>query len=308
MGSGVSRFAGSGTLKRLVHSANLPLDVDDDISHDQLTDPGKVPELSAYTQAYDAKGFFTGVRSRVTIHKPAAVVYQSLSTNLHHVFTPMTVCDDTIEEDDGQGNQTLFRIIRVPFRVVFVSGNLKLRFRVRQSRQDGKIKFVNVQEGRLITRLLAEFDITPIPGTNGEAEATDVLLDAQIKAKQLPPPPFKSMVKGIMVAKIDQCMLDLMRFHGEGEDHGPQEPGSPVEPVATASATVTASSQSPKASDMDRVAAGNRLTSHRPQSPLSESDVSEASQSPALSETPPLGKALPKSSPSPMASIDDNYL
>lgn len=33
-------------------------------------------------------------------------------------------------------------------------------------------------------------------GTNGEAEATDVLLDAQIKAKQLPPPPFKSMVKG----------------------------------------------------------------------------------------------------------------
>lgn len=42
MGSGVSRFAGSGTLKRLVHSANLPLDVDDDISHDQLTDPGKV--------------------------------------------------------------------------------------------------------------------------------------------------------------------------------------------------------------------------------------------------------------------------
>ena len=49
------------------------------------------PPLSAYTQAYDVKGFFTGVRSRVTIHKPAAVVYQSLSTNLHHVFTPMTV-------------------------------------------------------------------------------------------------------------------------------------------------------------------------------------------------------------------------
>ena len=98
----------------------------------------------------------------MTIHKPAAVVYQSLSTNLHHVFTPVTVllslnsiwpcnnsalsntglilnycaqvCDDTIEEDDGQGNQTLFRVVRVPFRVVFVSGNLKLRFRVKQSR------------------------------------------------------------------------------------------------------------------------------------------------------------------------------
>lgn len=123
--------------------------------------------MSAYTQAYDAKGFFTGVRSRVTIHKPAAVVYQSLSTNLHHVFTPVTVlllfclrshatsmltqtlasrlaccaqvCDDTVEEDDGQGNQTIFRIVRVPFRVVFVSGNLKLRFRVTQSRQDGKV-------------------------------------------------------------------------------------------------------------------------------------------------------------------------
>lgn len=49
------------------------------------------------------------------------------------------VCDDTVEEDDGQGNQTIFRIVRVPFRVVFVSGNLKLRFRVTQSRQDGKV-------------------------------------------------------------------------------------------------------------------------------------------------------------------------
>ena len=104
----------------------------------------------------------------MTIHKPAAAVYQSLSTNLHHVFTPMTVscctvsldllhvlslllllgviglvimqvCDDTIEEDDGEGNQRIFRVIRVPFRVVFVSGNLKMRFHVQQSRQDGKV-------------------------------------------------------------------------------------------------------------------------------------------------------------------------
>lgn len=49
------------------------------------------------------------------------------------------VCDDTIEEDDGQGNQKLFRVIRVPFRVVFVSGNLKLRFHVQQSQKDGKV-------------------------------------------------------------------------------------------------------------------------------------------------------------------------
>ena len=42
MGNGVSRFAGSGTLKRLANAANLPLEIDDDISHDQLKDPGKV--------------------------------------------------------------------------------------------------------------------------------------------------------------------------------------------------------------------------------------------------------------------------
>ena len=48
MGGGVSRFAGSGTLKRLANAANLPLEVDDDISHDQLKDPGKVPQRSQY--------------------------------------------------------------------------------------------------------------------------------------------------------------------------------------------------------------------------------------------------------------------
>ncbi|KAA6417138.1 MAG: hypothetical protein FRX49_12893 [Trebouxia sp. A1-2] len=144
MGNGVSRFAGSGTLKRLVNAANLPLEVDDDISHGQLQDPGKPPPLSAYTQAYDAKGFFTGVSD--------------------HTVICLQVCDDTIEEDDGQGNQKIFRVIRIPFRVVFVSGNLKLRFHVEQSRKAGKVNFVNVKEGRLITKLLAEFDVTPCTG------------------------------------------------------------------------------------------------------------------------------------------------
>lgn len=124
-----------------------------------------------------------------------------------------------------------------------------------------QINFVNVQEGRLITRLLAEFDIKPIAGElfikamsiltgvaclhlalhirfslsassaacriaygpapskactriyggnlncpcagiDGGAESTDVLLDAQIKAKQLPPPPFKNMVKGTRLAEM----------------------------------------------------------------------------------------------------------
>ena len=57
----------------------------------------------------------------------------------HHRMLYVQVCDDTIEEDDGQGNQTIFRVIRVPFRVVFVSGNLKLRFHVQQSRKEGKV-------------------------------------------------------------------------------------------------------------------------------------------------------------------------
>lgn len=51
----------------------------------------------------------------------------------------LQVCDDTIEEDDGQGNQKIFRVIRIPFRVVFVSGNLKLRFHVEQSSKAGKV-------------------------------------------------------------------------------------------------------------------------------------------------------------------------
>ena len=48
MGGGVSRFAGSGTLKRLVSAANLPLEVDDDISQDQLRDPGRVKQRSQH--------------------------------------------------------------------------------------------------------------------------------------------------------------------------------------------------------------------------------------------------------------------
>lgn len=47
MGGGTSRFAGSGTLKKLVSAAGLPLEVDDDISQDQLQNPGKVGHRSA---------------------------------------------------------------------------------------------------------------------------------------------------------------------------------------------------------------------------------------------------------------------
>lgn len=50
MGGGLSHFAGAGTIKRLVTSAGLPLEVDDDISQDQLKDPGKVRVFQTFAQ------------------------------------------------------------------------------------------------------------------------------------------------------------------------------------------------------------------------------------------------------------------
>lgn len=60
-----------------------------------------------------------------------------------------------------------------------------------------QIEFVNTKEGRLITRLLATFEVQ----AESEQETT-VCLDARIKAKQLPPPPFKGMVKGMQAFYI----------------------------------------------------------------------------------------------------------
>lgn len=73
--------------------------------------------LSPFTEAYRAPGWFTGVRSRVTIPRPADVVFASLATDLHKVFTAMTECEDEVEEDDGEGKQRIFRVVRIPFRV-----------------------------------------------------------------------------------------------------------------------------------------------------------------------------------------------
>ena len=47
--------------------------------------------LSTFTEAYPAPGWFTGVKSAITIHKPASVVYDSLAKDLQRVFTPMSV-------------------------------------------------------------------------------------------------------------------------------------------------------------------------------------------------------------------------
>ena len=116
-----------------------------------------------------------------------------------------------------------------------------------------------------------------------------------------------------MVSKIDQCMLDLMKFHGEDEQ---SEAGSAdeQEQVPTPSATVTTSSQSPKADGSARTAAADRLASHRPQSPVSESDNSadaSMSQSSLQSQTHPLAQTPVLSNTPPLsgsADNDDRYL
>lgn len=50
-------------------------------------------------------------------------------------------CHDEIEEDDPSGRQRIFRIVRIPFRVAFVTGNLKLRLKVEQSPKTGEVRF-----------------------------------------------------------------------------------------------------------------------------------------------------------------------
>ena len=61
--------------------------------------------LSAYTSTYDERGWFTGVRSEVTIPKSQAVVYASLSKDLHKVFTPMTVRAGCPQQASGHSRQ-----------------------------------------------------------------------------------------------------------------------------------------------------------------------------------------------------------
>jgi hypothetical protein len=212
MGGTVSSIAGysAGSLKFLVRKAGLPLQIDDDVSSEDLKNPGQAPPPSQYTKPYQAPGFFTGVRSAIQIPATPNAVYNSLASDLHHIFTPMTECHDEVQEDDGAGRQKIFRVVRIPFKVAFVSGNLKLRLHVVQCRQTGKIHFESAKEGRLIRKLEATFDITPM---QGDPEQAQVNLDAKIDAVRLPPPPFKSLVKGIMVHKIDMCMLDLLAYH-----------------------------------------------------------------------------------------------
>ena len=76
------------------------------LSGSQLTVSALQPEpLSAYTNTYDERGWFTGVRSEVTIPKSQAVVYASLSKDLHKVFTPMTVSAGCPQQASGHCRQ-----------------------------------------------------------------------------------------------------------------------------------------------------------------------------------------------------------
>lgn len=103
--------AGRSRIQSIIASAGLPLEIADDESQEEnvsnssqlhtalsflgqrqpiLTSYLQGP-LSPFTEAYAARGWFTGVRSTVTIPQSADVVYRSLAADLHKVFTPMTV-------------------------------------------------------------------------------------------------------------------------------------------------------------------------------------------------------------------------
>ena len=45
-----------------------------------------------------------------------------------------------MEKDDGNGAVQLFRVVRIPFRVACVSGNLKMRLRVNQDWRTRKVR------------------------------------------------------------------------------------------------------------------------------------------------------------------------
>lgn len=44
-----------------------------------------------------------------------------------------------MREEDEAGAQKIFRIVRIPFKVAFVSGNLKMRLNVEQSPKTGEV-------------------------------------------------------------------------------------------------------------------------------------------------------------------------
>ena len=57
---------------------------------------------------------------------------------------PLQECQDEDLVEDGFGKQELFRTVRIPFRVAVVTGNLKLRMHVTQSRLDGLVSIAQL--------------------------------------------------------------------------------------------------------------------------------------------------------------------
>lgn len=215
MGGGISKFPGLGkrSIQGAIDKAGLPLSIEGEVDKGSLRDPGQAPP-PLLTEPYDVSGWFTGVKSSVTISRPSAVVYDSLKTDFHKVFSPITESEDEIQEEEPSGAQKIFRIVRIPFKVSFISGNLKMRLHIEQSPQTGEIDIHNLKEGRLISNFIATFKLVPPPATAGDSEETKIIFNSRIAAKSLPPPPFKGLVKGLMVHKIDSCMCDLVNFHG----------------------------------------------------------------------------------------------
>lgn len=129
MGGGISKFPGLGkrSIQGAIDKAGLPLSIEGEVDKGSLRDPGQVgqPVLlrnscrrvsgslqyhhqpygcqwltldcvcqappPLLTEPYDVSGWFTGVKSSVTISRPSAVVYDSLKTDFHKVFSPITV-------------------------------------------------------------------------------------------------------------------------------------------------------------------------------------------------------------------------
>lgn len=165
------------------------------------------------TQPYKADGYLTGIKSAVIVPQPFDKVYDSLSADLHLLFGAIEECKDKVKQEDGTGRQVLQRFVKIPFTIGYFSGALKMSMNVANNREAGDIQF-DSSHGKFVSKFLASFTVTPIYSRDN-TEHTLVELDSRLNVKRLPPPPLKSLVKGVIVRKIDRCMKDLAAFHNQ---------------------------------------------------------------------------------------------
>ena len=71
----------------------------------------------------------------------ASIVHQRAGWPAYLMDSILQECYDERGEQENQqpGAETLFRIVRIPFKVAIVSGNLKLRLHVTQSSKTGEV-------------------------------------------------------------------------------------------------------------------------------------------------------------------------